>query len=252
MKYHRTFAISSIAVSFAATATAFSPLQNNHPVIIHSSRSHSYKPLSSATSSDTEVVSFIDTELRGAAMKLHTKSQSPKEGQAKEEKPQPKSGEPYVPTHMDYLKFLVDSQYVYKTFENIVQRTELHPELKPFVNTKLERNDKLEQDIVFMMQEYDLDRPDIGEKGKMYAEMMEEIAQKGKEHIPEFMCHYYNYNFAHTAGGRMIGKQMAALLLDKKTLEFYKVSSRSSNWCIFGFVTQDTSGFHLSCSLAQK
>jgi heme oxygenase len=37
------------------------------------------------------------------------------------------------------------------------------------------------------------------------------------------MCHYYNFYFAHTAGGRMIGKQMSALLLDKKTLDFYKV-----------------------------
>ena len=42
--------------------------------------------------------------------------------------------------------------------------------------------------------------------------------------IPEFMCHYYNYYFAHLAGGRMIGKQMSKLLLDGETLEFYKVS----------------------------
>ena len=239
MKYSRTLTISSIVVSFATKATAFSPLQNNHVIIqssssTKSSRSFSFNPLLSATSSssNTEIVSFIDTELRGAAMKLHTRSQAPKEGEAKE-KPKPPQAEPYVPTHMDYLKFLVDSQYVYKTFENIVQRTELHPELKPFTNTKLERNDKLEQDITFIMKEYDLERPEIGEKGKIYAEMMEEIAQKGKEHIPEFMCHYYNYYFAHTAGGRMIGKQMAALLLDKKTLEFYKVSIRGScgSWC---------------------
>ncbi len=135
-------------------------------------------------------------------MKLHTRSQSPKEGEA-EEKPKP-AGEPYVPTQMDYLKFLVDSQFVYKTFEDILQRAELHPELEPFVNTGLERNDRLEEDIVFMTKEFDLERPEIGEKGKMYGEMMENIAQKGKEHLPEFMCHYYNYYFAHTAGGRMI------------------------------------------------
>jgi len=40
--------------------------------------------------------------------------------------------------------------------------------------------------------------------------------------LPSFVCHYYNHYFAHTAGGRMIGKQMSALLLDKKELEFYK------------------------------
>jgi len=47
---------------------------------------------------------------------------------------------------------------------------------------------------------------------------------KSSDDIPEFMCHYYNYYFAHLAGGRMIGKQMSKLLLDGETLEFYKVS----------------------------
>ena len=50
---------------------------------------------------------FIETELRGAAMKLHTRSQAPKEGQAKEQKPKEK----YVPTRDDYLAFLVDSKF---------------------------------------------------------------------------------------------------------------------------------------------
>ena len=44
-----------------------------------------------------------------------------------------------------------------------------------------------------------------------------------KEGIPEFICHYYNFYFAHLAGGRMIGKQMSKMLLDGETLEFYKV-----------------------------
>lgn len=52
--------------------------------------------------------SFIQTELRGAAMKLHTREQAPKEGQAGST-PRPT----YTPTHSDYLSFLVDSQYVY-------------------------------------------------------------------------------------------------------------------------------------------
>ena len=36
------------------------------------------------------------------------------------------------------------------------------------------------------------------------------------------MCHYYNHYFAHTAGGRMIGKKMADKLLDGTTLKFYQ------------------------------
>lgn len=41
--------------------------------------------------------------------------------------------------------------------------------------------------------------------------------------LPAFVCHYYNHYFAHTAGGRMIGKKMAAMLLDGHELHFYQV-----------------------------
>ena len=155
-------------------------------------------------------------------MKLHTRAQSPKEGEAVE-KQKPKQQERYVPTHLDYLKFLVDSQFVYQTFEEVLK---LETELKPFVDTGLERGARLEQDIEFMTKEYDLERPAVGEKGSKYGEVILNIANKGKDGIPALMCHYYNYYFAHTAGGRMIGKQMASLLLDKQTLEFYKVTRR--------------------------
>lgn len=161
---------------------------------------------------------FIDTELRGAAMRLHTRSQAPKEGKVEDAPVK----EPHITTLMDYLHFLVDSQHVYQAFEDVVQMPELHPELDPFVNTKLERTQGLEQDIHFMCTEYNLERPPVGVMGQSYAEEIRNIGKKGKVAIPEFMCHYYNYYFAHTAGGRMIGKQMAALLLNKKTLEFYK------------------------------
>lgn len=164
---------------------------------------------------------FIDTELRGAAMRLHTKSQSPKEGQV-QDKPQPANKEPYVPTLEDYLKFLVDSQHVYQTFEEVITMPELSPELTPFCNTGLERAERLKQDIEFITREYSLEKPCVGSYGESYAKVIRNIASKGKDALPEFMCHYYNYYFAHTAGGRMIGKQMAALLLDRKTLEFYK------------------------------
>ena len=42
------------------------------------------------------------------------------------------------------------------------------------------------------------------------------------ESIPKFMCHYYNHYFAHTAGGRMIGRRMADNLLESTTLKFYQ------------------------------
>lgn len=167
---------------------------------------------SSSSSTDAPPdAGFIATELRGAAMRLHTKQQSPQEGQVIVEEPKEK----YVPTRADYLAFLVDSKHVYEAFEDIVNEKE---ELSQFRNTGLERTKALEQDIEFMVSEYGLTRPDVGEFGKTYAKELRAI-----ESVPEFMCHYYNFYFAHTAGGRMIGKQMSALLLDKKTLEFYKV-----------------------------
>jgi|EP01083_Nonionella_stella_P012588 heme oxygenase len=219
MKLHSiTLTIATVS-SVATSVNAFSPIRVQQ---YGSSTTTSTSKLFHAPTEQAEATtttSFIATELRGAAMKLHTRAQSPKEGQAAE-KPKPK--ERYVPTHMDYLKFLVDSQAVYQTFEEIIKRESLHPELEPLVDTGLERSARLEQDIEFMTKEYNLERPDVGDKGRSYSDKMMEIASKGKDGVPEFMCHYYNYYFAHTAGGRMIGKQMASLLLEKKTLEFYK------------------------------
>lgn len=176
-----------------------------------------------ATSSVETDYSFIQTELRGAAMKLHTRAQSPKEGQVPDS---PKPTQPYVTTHSDYLAFLVDSQEVYRAMEEVVQT---HDALIPFRNTGMERCAALETDVCFLTQEYKLERPSVGKPGREYATHLRQIVS-----IPEFMCHFYNHYFAHTAGGRMIGKQMSALLLDKKTLEFYKVrcSSRGGA-CVF-------------------
>mmetsp|Transcript_124427 Transcript_124427/g.244040 ORF Transcript_124427/g.244040 Transcript_124427/m.244040 type:complete len:277 (-) Transcript_124427:137-967(-) len=189
----------------SAIGTKTVPARNNHILVA--------LPMSASVESTTTAAGgFIETELRGKAMKLHTRSQAPKEGQA-EEKPM----EPYTPTHDDYLRFLVDSQHVYKAFEDIVQECD---DLAVFRSTGLERVEPLEKDIEFMVQEYQLSRPSVGKPGLDYAE---ELRRLGKENlIPEFMCHFYNFYFAHTAGGRMIGKQMSALLLNKKTLEFYK------------------------------
>jgi heme oxygenase len=155
--------------------------------------------------------------MRAAAMKLHTFVQAPKEGGTAPDKPP--AGPKYVPTHADYLAFLVNSQHVYQALEEIVNN-DANPELAVFRQTGLERVDALETDIAFMCQEYGLTRPEPGSAGRQYAQKLRDISVTS---VPEFVCHFYNFSFAHTAGGRMIGKQMSALLLDKKTLEFYKV-----------------------------
>jgi len=177
---------------------------------------HKLSSTTSSSSSETETdtkLNFIDTELRKAAMKLHTKKQAPKEGEAPEQK-----RAPYVTTLTDYLQFLVDSQHVYSTFEDIISSSN-NPKLKQLENTGLERTERLETDIVFIANKYNLDRPSIGKWGIEYAQLLSSTIVNN---LPSFVCHYYNHYFAHTAGGRMIGKQMSALLLDKKELEFYK------------------------------
>jgi len=163
---------------------------------------------------DVEFPSILE-ELRDVAMKLHTREQAPKEGQAAAPA---KPAEPFVPTQKDYLQFLVDSNAVYAVLEEIVNT---QPGLAVFRSCGIERTEGLEKDIAWMCQKFDLERPDVGMAGKTYVEELKNMA-RSDEDIPEFMCHYYNYYFAHLAGGRMIGKQMSKLLLDGETLEFYK------------------------------
>jgi len=169
--------------------------------------------MSAPTDTAAEKESFIDTELRAAAMKLHTRVQAPREGQA-EEKVQK---EPYVTTHDDYMAFLVDSQHVYQAIEDVIGTTEA---FVVFRDSPLDRVKALDTDIAFMEKEYSIKKPDVGKPGQDYANVIRQLGTDGG--IAEILCHYYNFYFAHTAGGRMIGKQMSSLLLDKKTLEFYK------------------------------
>jgi heme oxygenase len=155
-------------------------------------------------------------------MKLHTREQAPREGQAVPPATPP-SKEPYIPTHVNYLQFLVDSHAIYTTLEDIVNT---YDNLRPLRQTGIERTIPLTKDIEWMCTKYNLPRLDIGQAGVTYVEELKTMMNdnNNNKNIPKFMCHYYNYYFAHLAGGRMIGKQMSKLLLDGETLEFYKVS----------------------------
>ncbi|EOD30909.1 hypothetical protein EMIHUDRAFT_113033 [Emiliania huxleyi CCMP1516] len=83
--------------------------------------------------------SFVQTEMRGAAMKLHTRDQSPREGQQPAQTPV----KAWEPQREDYLQFLVDSRHVFAASEvalpyptAIIARTE---RLAPFRDSGLER-----------------------------------------------------------------------------------------------------------------
>ncbi|XVE54423.1 hypothetical protein DITRI_Ditri03aG0079900 [Diplodiscus trichospermus] len=162
-----------------------------------------------------EAKGFVE-EMRFVAMKLHTREQA-KEGEKEVKKPEERSVGKWEPSVDGYLKFLVDSKLVYDTLEGIIDKADF-PSYAEFRNTGLERSDKLAKDLQwFKEQGYAI--PEPSSPGVTYAEYLKELSEKDPQ---AFICHFYNIYFAHSAGGRMIGKKVAEKLLNKKELEFYK------------------------------
>jgi len=161
---------------------------------------------------EDKVPSFVQTEMRSAAMKLHTRDQAPREG----EQPAQRPVQTWQPGRADYLQFLVDSREVYSALEDIVTNT---PDLQSLANSGLERSEGLAKDIAWFESE-GMPAPPVAAPGKDYAVLLREMITADEQE--KFICHFYNFYFAHTAGGRMIGKRMADMLLDGRTLDFYK------------------------------
>ncbi|KAK9101992.1 hypothetical protein Sjap_019246 [Stephania japonica] len=159
-----------------------------------------------------EAKGFVE-EMRFVAMKLHTRDQA-REGEKEPEGPPIKKWDPSID---GYLKFLVDSKVVYDTLEGIVGKA-VYPSYVEFQNTGLERSESLAKDLEwFKAQGHAIPEPSA--PGLSYANYLQELSEKDPQ---AFLCHFYNIYFAHTAGGRMIGKKVAEKILDKKELEFYK------------------------------
>ncbi|MBA0777406.1 hypothetical protein Gotri_005426 [Gossypium trilobum] len=201
-----------------------------------------------------EAKGFVE-EMRFVAMKLHTKEQA-KEGEKEVKQPEERPVQRWEPSVDGYLKFLVDSKLVYDTLEGIIDKApfpscgvtvvllsakssfffrfpasvvrsnEKNKVISlmwsasdaEFRDTGLERSEKLAKDLQwFKEQGYTI--PEPSSPGVTYAEYLKELSEKDPQ---AFICHFYNIYFAHSAGGRMIGKKVAEKILDKKELEFYK------------------------------
>eukprot|EP01031_Cornospumella_fuschlensis_P033146 gene33146-40104_t len=166
----------------------------------------------SQASEVAKIPSFVQDEMKPYAMKLHTRDQA-RDGQQPAQKP----FTAWEPSRQDYFQFLVDSLVVYEALDAIVNQYEV---LAPFRHTGLERTEALKKDIAWMMKfDPSIKHNGAGPLAKQYAEVLRSLAA---ESIPKFICHYYNHYFAHTAGGRMIGKKMCAMLLDGQNLQFYE------------------------------
>ncbi|XP_019100878.1 PREDICTED: heme oxygenase 4, chloroplastic-like [Camelina sativa] len=122
-----------------------------------------------------------------------------------------------------YLKFLVDSKLVFDTLEEIIHESNV-PSYVELKNTGLERAENLRRDLEwFKEQGHEIPEPMV--PGKAYSKYLKNIAEK--DH-PAIICHFYNINFAHSAGGRMIGTKVSEKILNNKELEFYKYDGQLS------------------------
>ncbi|XP_054781298.1 heme oxygenase 1, chloroplastic-like [Prosopis cineraria] len=158
---------------------------------------------------------FVE-EMKFVAMKLHTKQQA-KEGEKEISQPEERSVVKWKPTTEGYLRFLVDSKLVYDALENIVYDA-AYSYYAEFRSTGLERSASLAKDLEWF-REQGHPIPEPSSPGLTYAQYLKELSVKDPQ---AFICHFYNIYFAHSAGGRMVGKKVAEKILNNKVLEFYK------------------------------
>ncbi|XP_039142607.1 heme oxygenase 1, chloroplastic-like [Dioscorea cayenensis subsp. rotundata] len=205
-------------LSAIALRTALSPrsltLSRRHASAFPTLITHSRTLVVSATATEMpqKAKGFVD-EMRAVAMKLHTRDQA-KEGQ---KEPQGQPVAKWEPTIEGYLKFLVDSKLVYDTLDSILHKAP-YQWYAEFWNTGLERSESLAKDLEWFKEQGHI-IPAPSSPGLSYAQYLEELSENDPQ---AFICHFYNIYFAHTAGGRMIGKKVAEKLLDNKELEFYQ------------------------------
>lgn len=152
--------------------------------------------------------------MRFVAMRLHTKDQAPREG-GQEASALPIDA--WYPAKADFLQFLVDSRCVYAYFEQVLT-AEPGSLFARFANTGLERLPALDNDIAY------LENMGIRVEGPTpaatrYVEYLEALVGDKPEIV---LCHWYNYYFAHSAGGRMIGRLMQDRLFGGRVFNFYQ------------------------------
>jgi len=102
---------------------------------------------------------------------------------------------------------------VYEAFEVVLHSKD---DLAPLRNSGMERVDGLKKDIAFIQSTYGLSAPTPSPAATEYAAFLKTTS------VSVFVCHFYNYYFAHTAGGRMIGQTVMDTVFGGHVFEFYK------------------------------
>ncbi|KAL8029969.1 hypothetical protein ABFX02_14G257000 [Erythranthe guttata] len=127
------------------------------------------------------------------------------------------NGDSWQPSIEGFLKYLVDSELVFRTVERIVDESS-DVSYAYFRKTGLERAGSIAKDLEFLREQGNV-IPEPSNPGTTYAQYLEELAEKTP---PLFLCHLYNIYFSHIAGGQVIAKQVSKKLLEERELEFYK------------------------------
>lgn len=158
---------------------------------------------------------FVE-EMRIVAMRLHTKDQAPREG---EQEASALPIDAWYPSKAHFMQFLVDSLAVYHYFEEeLVTPNCPHPIFSRFLENGLERVPALRRDIKYLNTlgiETTLPTP----AATRYVHYLRQLVRSKPESV---LCHWYNYYFAHSAGGRMIGRLMQDRLFGGHEFQFYK------------------------------
>ncbi|KAK4859379.1 hypothetical protein QYF36_004477 [Acer negundo] len=125
--------------------------------------------------------------------------------------------ETWKPSVEGFVKYLVDSQFVFDTIERIVDQSD-DVAYAYFRNTGLERAGGISKDLEWF-NEQGIVIPEPSTPGVSYAKYLEELAERS---APLFLSHFYNVYFSHIAGGQVIAKQVSEKILEGRELELYK------------------------------
>jgi hypothetical protein len=105
-------------------------------------------------------------------------------------------------TTASLVSFLGEAKFVYQEFERIVNAD---PTFERLRDSGMNRADAIEWDIAFLCT-LTGDLPRVTGLGWDYAEYLRTLDP------PRFLCHYFAFHFAHLAGGRDIGREMAKMM----------------------------------------
>ncbi|KAK3172200.1 hypothetical protein Dsin_033129 [Dipteronia sinensis] len=122
---------------------------------------------------------------------------------AKEEEDDDSDEETWKPSVEGFVKYLVDSQFVFDTIERIVDQSD-DVAYAYFRNTGLEQAGGVSKDLEWFSGQ-GVVIPEPSTPGVSYAKYLEELAERSAS---LFLSHFYNIYFSHIVGGQVIAKQV--------------------------------------------